>query len=107
MKDRYLLRGWILGMGVLTVLIGAIPIQATFEMTFTIFLLVVVLKLLSEKREYLIIPVIISSGLYWLSSVFSGTVAFILSLGGVGLAAVVAICLADKRQELKKEKNSG
>ena len=105
---EYKLRAWAVVIGVSTV-ISSIFTPITIERFFTVFMLVVIISLFSKERENLVIPTIASSGMYWLSSFLSGTLAFLVSLSGLVFAGIIAILLVDLRdiQEAQKSKNSG
>ena len=107
---EYKLRFWTVIIGIATVL-SSIFSPITIERIATLFLLLVLISLLSEKRKNLLIPIMVFSGLYWLSTFLSGTLAFVASLSGIGFAGIIAIVLVDLRdieepQKKKEAKNS-
>ncbi len=108
MKRIYLLRSWILTLSLLTLVILISPAETASEMIFTIFLLLIVLKIIPEDREYLIKPVILFSAFYWFSNMLSGRLGAVLSFSGIGLIFIVTICLVERKEGVDvRSKSSG
>lgn len=99
MRERYLLKCWLLVLFTAIILVAILPTNLKVEAVFTALLLFLILKTITKKRRGLIIPAIIFSGFYFLSTITPGKLSSISSFAGLGLAFVVALCLVDLKEE--------
>ena len=107
-EHEYRLSFWAIVIIILTVvsdLIEPFPVDRIGIALLLLFLA----RTLPKKWENLVIPAIISSGLYWISTFFSGALAFVLSLFGFVFAIIIVIDLIEiaERRRKKKIENSG
>ena len=103
--NEYRLRFWTVVVGISTV-ISSIFRPISLDRFGVILFLLLLIQILPKERKKLVFPIIIFSGLYWISTFLSGTLAFVASLSGIGFAGIIAIVLVDLRdiEDLQKNK---
>lgn len=98
-KPEYLLKSFALILAVLTVFAAILPWEVAWvDMLFTAILVGVLAIIISKNKEQYARWAIVFASIYWFSKLIPGKVGAILSVSGVGLAFILAFCLAEKMQ---------